>query len=273
MRELNMIVCLRQVPDPDGCRIGLVINSEENNVTTLGIPPVINSFDENALEAALQLKEKHGGRIVAVSIGEKLAKPILTKALAVGADDLILLNDEGFKGVDSYSRAYVLACAVRKIGDYDLILTGMQTSDWGFSQVGIVLAEILGIPSIGNAQSVKIEGSKVVVKRTTRNGYQIVEASIPALITADSLLGELRYPSLNSIVLARKRPLMKWGMKELEIDPGDPGLRRLVYEISSPPQRQGDCHMIEGESGQEKGKNLARVLYERIPMKNNSLHH
>lgn len=176
-----------------------MINSEENNVTTLGIPPVINSFDENALEAALQLKEKHGGRIVAVSIGEKLAKPILTKALAVGADDLILLNDEGFKGVDSYSRAYVLACAVRKIGDYDLILTGMQTSDWGFSQVGIVLAEILGIPSIGNAQSVKIEGSKVVVKRTTRNGYQIVEASIPALITADSLLGELRYPSLNSI--------------------------------------------------------------------------
>jgi electron transfer flavoprotein beta subunit len=261
MNDLKIIVCLRQVPDPEGCAANLEIDLEENKVTSAGIPPVINPFDENALEAALRLKEKHRGTITAICLGEKLSKSILIKALAVGADDLILLDDEGFKGVDSYSRAYILSRAVNKIGEYNLILTGMQTSDWGFSQVGILLAEILGIPSVGNAQSVELEGTDVIVKRSTTNGSQVVKASMPALITADSLMGELRYPSLHAIVLARKRSLCKWGMEELGIDPGDSGLCRLVYRLSLPPQRRRNCIMVEGETPEEKGKNLARIVY------------
>lgn len=259
MKELKIIVCIKQVPDPEGPASAFTVDSEAKKVIPMGIPPVINPFDENALEAALQLKEKYGGRVIAISLGEKLAKPMLTKALGVGADDLILLEDERFDGIDSYSIAYVLSAAIKKIGEYDLILAGRQAGDWDFGQTGSILAEILRIASISLAQRVKVEDGKVVVEKLKRNGYEIVKTSMPALITVDSQVGDLRYPSLKSLIVARKKPLTFWGIRELEVDPQRLEARR-IYRFSPPPSRKRECFFIESETLQEKGEKLALKL-------------
>jgi electron transfer flavoprotein beta subunit len=129
MKELQIIVCVKQVPDPEGPADSFKVDPEAKKVIPVGIPPVINPFDENALEAALRIKNQSNSKVTVLSMGEKLAQPVLRKALAAGADDLILLMDHHFKDLDSYSTAYVLSSAIRRIGAYDLILTGRQAGD------------------------------------------------------------------------------------------------------------------------------------------------
>lgn len=259
MRRVKIIVCIKQVPDPEGPPSAFEVDSEAKKINPVGIPPVINPFDENALEAALQLKEEHGGSVVAISLGEKLAKPMLTKALGVGADDLILLEDERFCGLDSHSIALVLSTAIKKIDEYDLVFAGRQSGDWGFGQTASILAEILQIPCLSVAQSIRIEDGKVLVSKLKRNGYEIVRASMPVLITVDSQIGNLRYPSLKALVLARKTPVTYWGIRELELDPK--GLEtNEIFELSPPPPREREVVFVDGESPEEKGEKLALTL-------------
>ena len=259
MSRPKIIVCIKQVPDPEGPPSAFEVDSDAKKIKPVGIPPVINPFDENALEAALQLKEKHGGSVVALSLGEKLAKPMLTKALGVGADDLILLEDEHFYGLDSHSVALVLSTAIKKIGEYDLVLAGRQSGDWGFGQTASILAEILQIPCISVAQSIKIEDGRVLAGRLRRNGHEIVRASMPVLIAVDSQIGNLRFPSLKALALARKTPVTYWGIRELELDPK--GLKtNRIFKLSPPPSREREIVFIEGETLQEKGEKLALAL-------------
>ena len=126
MSALNIIVCLKQIPDPEGPITSYAVDTDAKKMKITGIPPVVNPFDENALEAALKLKDKHNGKVTLISMGEKLSKPVLIKALGTGADDLVLLEDNGFNELDSHSTAYVLAAAIRKIGDYHMVLVGRQ---------------------------------------------------------------------------------------------------------------------------------------------------
>ena len=262
MNGLKIIVCIKLVPDPEGPPNAFKVDPDAKKMTAVGLPPVISPFDENALEVALQLKEKHGGSVTAVSMGRKLAKPVLKKALGVGADDLIILEDERFNNeLDSYSTAYVLSSALEKIGAYDLIFAGRQASDWNSGQVGIILAEILKIPSISLAQKVSVEGSKVFVERLKRNGYEIVETSMPALITVDSQVGDLRYPPLQALIAARKRPLTQWGIAELEMDPGKLEDKRIL-SFSPPPSRERSCFLIKSESPEENAEILVNKLQE-----------
>jgi len=261
MKDLKIIVCIKQVPDPEGPSSAFKVDSEAKKVIPEGIPPVINPFDENALEAALRIKDSAGCSVVAMSMGEKPATPVLKKALAVGADELFILEDEHFKDLDGYSTAYVLAAAIQKIGEYDLILTGRQAADWNFGLVGPILAELLHIPSVSVAQSVNVGDGKVVVKKLRKNGYEIVQASMPALVTASSEIGDLRLPSLQAIKDARSKPLIVWKMADLELDPHrlEP---RKIDRLSPPPSRKRDCIFIEGESLQEKGEKLALKLQQ-----------
>lgn len=233
MKELKIIVCIKQVPDPEGPTSAFQIDSEAKKVVPVGIPPVINPLDENALEVALQLKDNYGGNITAISMVEKSASLVLRKSLSVGANELILLADEYYRDLDSDSTAYVLSEAIKKIGRYDLILVGRQAADWDFGQVGSILAEILQIPSISLAQRVKVEDDKVVVKKLKRNGYELVKASMPALISISSEAGDLRLPSLNDIRNAYKRPLNVWNVEDLGIDPHRLE-KRKIYKLSPP---------------------------------------
>jgi electron transfer flavoprotein beta subunit len=259
MKDLKIIVCIKQVPDPEGPPSSFEINNETRKVCPIGIGPVINPFDENALELALQLKDKHGASVIAISLGKNLAKPVLSKALGVGADDLILLEDEHFDALDSDSIAYVLSFAIEKIGGYDLILSGRQASDWDFGQVGSIVAEILQIPSINIARRIEVEEGRVLVEKVKRTGYEVIKALMPALITVDSQAGDLRFPSLKTLIEVRKRALTSWGASELGVD-----LQKLetkiIHRLCSPQSRKRSCVFIGGESPEEKGENLAAIL-------------
>jgi electron transfer flavoprotein beta subunit len=168
----NIVECIKQVPDPEGPPAAFEVDPERKRVTVSGISPVISPFDENALEAALRIKDAPKCRITAISVGNKLALPVMRRAQAAGADELILVQDECFNPdkMDSYSTAYSLAATIRKLGDYDLILTGRQAADWNAAQAGFGIAEILGIPSINLAKKITLEDDGVLVERLWGDG-------------------------------------------------------------------------------------------------------
>ena len=144
-----IVVCVKQVLDPEMPRSVFKIDPQEKRVVPpRGTPPVLSPFDENALEAALRIKDQHGAKVIAMSMGSTLAQPVLRKTLAAGADELILLEDPAFQDVDSFASAGILAAAIRKIGDVDLVFTGRQAADWDSGITGCAIAEELGVPCI-----------------------------------------------------------------------------------------------------------------------------
>jgi electron transfer flavoprotein beta subunit len=221
---------------------------------------VINPFDENALEAAVHIKDTYGAKVTAMSMGEKLAQPVLRKALAAGADELILLVDQHFKDLNSLSTAYVLSMAIRKIGAYDLILTGRQAGDWDFGATGLLIAEMLQIPSINLAQKVELRGDRILVEKLTRDGYELVKAPMPALITVSSELGELRYISIKALQSVKAKPVKMFQAEDLNLDIQKLTTRK-IFDLSA-FQGQRECRLIEGDSYQQKGENLALRLRE-----------
>jgi len=259
---MNVVVCMKQVPDPEGPQDCFVVNPETVRVEPRGIPPVLSLFDENALEAALRIKDDHEGvKITVVSIGKRISNAVLQKALAVGADELVKVEGEVFEsgGLDGYATASALAGAVRKIGAYDLILAGRQAADWNAGQVGIFLAGLLGIPAVTLARKVEIRGEGVVVERLRPNGYEVVEVRLPALVVASNEVGEMRYPTMIQRREAKKKPVKAWDAKDIGFEGGLPG-RVVVRRLFLPEMRQGQCRIIEGETPEEAGRNLAHRL-------------
>lgn len=263
MKQLQILVCIKQVPDPEDPASAFKVDPEAKKVIPVGIPPVINPFDENALEAALRIKDHHEAKVIAISVGGKLGQPVLRKALAAGADELILAEDRHFEDLDSCSTAYVLSRAIGKAGEYDLILTGRQAGDWDNGVVGLLLAEMLQIPSINLARKVEIKNGAILVEKLNRDGYEIVTAPMPGLVTLSNEAGELRYTSVLALKSVRSRPLKVHNAGELEIDLQKLETRRIYKLYSDRVQRE--CKFIEGESSQEKGENLAiRLKEERV---------
>jgi electron transfer flavoprotein beta subunit len=254
MRQLQIIVCIKQVPDPEGPASAFEVDPAAKKVVPVGIPPVINPFDENALEVALRIKEQNSAKVVAISLGEKLSKPVLRKALAAGVDDLILLEDPNFKDLDSYSTAYILSKMIRGVEACDLILTGRQAGDWDFGVTGLLIAEILHIPSINLARKVRIVDDRVFVEKLSRYGYDVVSAPMPVLVTVSSEAGELRYTSVLSLKATSGKPVKVCTMEDLDIDSKDLGTRGIFRLFTYHIQRE--CKFIEGGSSAEKGENL-----------------
>ena len=258
---ISMIVCIKQVIDPEVPVSLFNIDPEAKRaIPPRGTPPVLSPFDENALEAALRIKETEGGKITVISMGPRLAKPILRETLAVGADELILLEDEAFEDFDSYTTAYILATAIRKIGEYDLILCGRQASDTDAGQVGPIIAELLGIPSITVATKIEASNGKVRVERVVSDGYEVIEASMPALVTASFEIGVLREASAVESVTAGKKPITIWKAPDLEIETASIGRSKLLQLFI--PEKEAKCQMVEGETLEEAGTNLALKLKE-----------
>ena len=260
MKELQIIVCVKQVPDPEGPADAFSVDLEAKQVVSTGIAPFLNPFDENALEAALQIKDNHAAKITVVSMGEKLAQPVLRKVLAVGADDLVLLTDSQFKDIDSYSGAYVLLTAIKRIGPYDLILTGRQSSDWGFGITGLYIAEMLQIPAVSLARKVVIEDGSVIVQKASKNGLDVVKAPLPALVTVSNEVGELRYvASVLANRAAAKKPITILNAADLGLEQELKG--REIFTLSV-FHNEKKCRLIDGGSAEEKGRNLAVIMKE-----------
>lgn len=258
MPELNIIVCAKQIPDPEAPLSDVSVDTENMEVV-VDAPQVISPFDENALEAAIQLKEALGGKITVLSMGKKLSDSVLRKALAAGADELILLEDNAFEKLDSHSTATVLASAINKIGSCDLVLTGRQAGDWDAGQVGLILGEILGMPCISLARDIQVEDGNVIVKKTVPEGYERVKAKLPALITVSNEVGELRYISRTRMLkMMRGGNIPSWTAQEIDVS--DDVIDKMeIASLSTPPDMTRKCKFIEGPPDKQ-AEELAAVF-------------
>ena len=262
---MNMIVCAKQVIDPEAPPVSFKVDSATNKVVPPpGVPPVISPFDEQAVEAALRIKDVQGGKITVLTLGTNLLRDVVKKPLSMGADELILLEDEAFAEGDSWSTAYALAMAIKKIGDYDLIFCGRQAGDWDAGQVGSGIAEILGLPSVTVAKKIDVTDGKAKVERVTADGYEVVEVSLPALVTVSNELGEPRYPTIKGIMAAKKKAAVIWKPADIGVEVsqiGAAGRRTKLLKLFQ-PVREGKCEVIQGESPEEAAVNLALKLKE-----------
>lgn len=260
MKELSIIVCAKQIPDPEAPLADVTVDGETMEVV-VDAPHVISPFDENALEAALQLQEEVGGKVTVLSLGRKVSDTVLRKSLAAGADELILLQDDSFEKLDSHSIAAALADAIRKIGEYDLVLTGRQAGDWDFGQVGLILGEMLELPCIGMAREIKVEEGNVLVKKNVPGGYEQVRAAMPSLVTVSNEIGELRYISRSRMMkmLRSRASIPSWSSEDFISSPE--GLSQMeIVTLSSPPDMSRDCTFLDGTTSDEKADQLADVF-------------
>ena len=262
---MNMIVCIKQVIDPEAPPASFKIDPSTNKVVPpQGVSPVIDPYAEYAVEAALKIKDAKGGKITAISLGTKQLRDIVKKPLAMGADELILLEDEAFDEGDSWSTAYALAMSIKKIGYYDIVFCGREASDWNAGQVGSGIAEILGLPSVTLTKKIDITDGKARVERVTDAGYEVVEVPLPCLITVSNEIGEPRYPTIKGIMAAKKKEPVIWKPADIGVEVsqiGAAGRRTKLLKLSQ-PVREGKCEIIEGESPEEAAVNLAVKLRE-----------
>jgi len=259
---MKIIVCIKQVPDPTSSSSGTTVDAEAKKVVVpQGTPPVMNPYDENALEAALKIKDSQEATITVVSAGKNLAKPVLRKAIASGADDLVLLDDPAFDKLDSYATAHLLAASIKQVGEYDLILCGRQAADTDAGQVGSGIAEILNLPGVTAACKVELVEGKAAVERVVSDGIEEVEVPIPAVITVSSELGELRYPGVKEIMAAQRVPITVRKAQDIEIDMSQLKKTSLV-DLAAPLGRKAECQYIECETPEEAGMDLAVKVRE-----------
>ena len=262
---MNVIVCVKQVTDPEAPPASFKIDPSTNKVVPPpGVSPVVDPYGEYAVEAALKIKDAHGGKVTVISLGINLLRDVVKKPLSMGADELILLEDETFTEGDSWSTAYALAMAIKKIGDYDLILCGREASDWNAGQVGSGIAEILGLPSTTLVKKIDITDGKARVERIITDGYEVIEVPLPALITISNEIGEPRYPTIRGIMAAKKKEPVIWKPADIGVDPsqiGAAGRRTKMLKLFQ-PVREGKCEIVEGENPEEAAANLALKLRE-----------
>lgn len=262
---MNLIVCVKQVLDPEAPPASFKVDPAANKVIPpAGVAPVISPFDEQAVEAALRIKDKKGGKISVISMGNKLARDVVKKPLSMGCDELILLEDEAFEGGDSWSTAYALSLAIKKIGAFDIIFCGRQAADWDAGQVGTGIAEMLGIPCVTIARKVEALDGKVRVERVVADGYEVVESSLPCLVTVSNELGEPRYATLKGIMAAAKKQPIMWKPQDISADPAKIGIKGRKANLLKlfQPIKEGKCQIIEGENVADAAAALALKLRE-----------
>lgn len=216
---MNLIVCLKQIVDLQHLRI----KKETREPILEGLPLVIGDMDKNALEEGVRLKEKLGGKIIALAVGSAKLNDTIREALAIGADEGVILIEPLFNNLDTMGVAKVLAKAIQKIESYDIILLGDGSTDNNSGQVGPRLAEILNLPQITYVRQLEVEGGKIKAVRDMEECFEIVEVEPPALITVSSAINEPRIPSLSQILRASKKPVQNWNASDINISPEETG--------------------------------------------------
>ena len=254
---MNIIVCIKQVPDTTEVKI----NPETNTLIREGVPSIINPFDENAIEEALRLREAQGGKVTVITMGPPQASEALKQALAMGADDVVLISDRAFAGSDTLATSYSLSRAIKKIGSFDLIICGKQAIDGDTAQVGPGIAEWLGIPQVTFVVKTKVDGGKLIAERLLEEENEVVEVPLPAMITVVKQINEPRYPSLKGQMKAKKAVISIWSAKDIEAEEEKVGLKgspTWVVRIFTPPPKGGG-EMLHG-SIDEMTDSLAKKI-------------
>lgn len=259
---INITVCMKVIIDPEAPLSIFKIDRENRKALPLsGMPPVMSPFDENALEAALKIKEKHECKITILSMGKTLPKAILHKSLAAGADDIIALEDKEFDDLDPFTTSHILGNAIQKIGNYNLIFTGRQAADWDEGIVWAGIADLLDIPAVTIARKVDIKDNKIIVERCVHDGIEVIETDMPALVTFSNEAGELRSVSIKALMGAKKKNIIKWSAEDIDYVKTN---CIKVSDLFEPLMDETDCHFINGENDEEKGRNLALELMDGI---------
>ena len=243
---MDIIVCIKQVPGTAEVKI----NPETNTLIREGVEAVINPFDLYALEEAVKLKEATNGKVTVMTMGPPQAENALRDAVAVGADEVILITDRNFAGSDTWATSYTLARAVKKIGDYDLIICGKQAIDGDTAQVGPEMSEELDVPCVTNVSRIRETAEKsIILERMMEEGKQVIKLPLPSLITVVKEINTPRLPSLKGKMRARKQEIIKWNAADMacELDRiGLQGSPTAVAKIFAPPQRTGG-EILQGD--------------------------
>jgi len=264
---MHTIVCVKQVLDPEIPPAKFKIDPGTKQVIPPpGVPPVISVYDERAVEAACRLKDKHKGKITVISMGSAKAADVIKHAISMGADDGFVVQDPAFEDLDSFGTAYVLGKAIQKIGGYDLVLCGRYAADWGAGQVGSILAEILGLPVITLACDIQAVDKNLRVKRMVKDGFEVVEAPMPSLVTVSSEIGLPRLPGGMGLMMARKKQIPIWKAQDIGAEPSQLDKANAHTEITalSVPTRKTECEIVAGNTPDEAGVNLALKLIKLI---------
>ncbi|MDR1065772.1 MAG: electron transfer flavoprotein subunit beta/FixA family protein [Oscillospiraceae bacterium] len=259
---MKIIVCAKQVPDTNEVKIDPV----KGTLIRDGVPSILNPDDANALEAALELKDKDSDISVSVlSMGPPQATYMLRECLAMGADDAYLLSSRTFGGADTCATSTTLAAGIRTIGSYDIIFAGRQAIDGDTAQVGPQTAQRLGIPSVTYVQKIReIKDKSVIVERQLEDGYEVIEVQTPCLLTAVKELNSPRYMTIERIEDAYKAEIKIWNENDVNLKAEDCGLKASptqVFKSFTPPPK-GKGEMLSGTVG-EMASSLVAKLQEK----------
>lgn len=255
---MDIVVCIKQVPNTADVRI----DPETNTLMREGVESIINPFDMYAIEEGLRLKEQQGGKITALSMGPPQAESALREAISMGADAAVLVSDRAFAGSDTWATSYTLAAAIRKLGDVDVVICGKQAADGDTAQVGPGIATFLDLPQVTYVRKIdEIDEKHVVAERLLETGYEVIDCSLPCVLTVVKEINEPRLPSLKGKMAARKAEIITWQAADIDADIARIGLEgspTKVVKIFSPQPRAG------GETLQGEPDEVAARLVEEL---------
>jgi electron transfer flavoprotein beta subunit len=255
---MNIVVCLKQVPGTTEVKI----DPQTNTLIRQGIENIINPFDTYALEEAVRLKEKHGGKVTVITMGPPQADVALRDAISLGADEAVLLSDRAFAGADTWATANALAQAIAKLGKTDLIICGRQTIDGDTGQVGPEMSEMLNIPFVAYVSKIEeIKERYLRVSRMVEDGHETLETTLPAVITVAKEINVPRLPSLRGIMKSKSAAITTWGIKELGVDANTVGLAGSSTQVVKIffLQRVSKAEVLTGDAAAQADKLIEKL--------------
>jgi len=255
---VNVVVCLKQVPGTTDVKI----DPQTNNLIRSGIPNIINPFDTYALEEGVRIKDRCGGKVTVTSMGPPQAEQMLREAISLGADEAVLLSDREFAGADTWATAYTLAVAIKKLGQFDIVICGRQTLDGDTGQVGPELAEMLDIPLVAYVSKIEeLTAQRIQARRMIDEGHEVIESPLPVVITVTKEINVPRLPSLRGIARSQSAVIPVWNTQQLGADPSKVGLTGSFTKVVKIffPQRVCQAEVFEGELEAQVDRLLDRL--------------
>jgi electron transfer flavoprotein beta subunit len=254
---MNIVVCVKQVPDTWAER---KLKPDDATLDRASVDGLINELDEYAIEEALQIAAAHDGEVTVLTMGPEKAAESIRKALSMGADKAVHLLDDGLAGSDALQTSYALAQVLKTTG-FDLVILGSESTDARMGVLAAMLAERLGVPQLSMASKVEIDGIAIRINRVSDEGYDTVEAALPAVVSVVEKINEPRYPSFKGIMAAKKKPVQTLSLADAGIDPAQVGLASAATEVTDfagrPPRQAGTIVKDEGDGGVKAAEYLA----------------
>ncbi len=259
---MEIVVCIKQVPASTDIRI----DPKTHSLIRDSVEAIINPFDENAVETGLQLRDQHGGKVTVITMGPPQAEAALREAIAMGADEAVLITDPAFRLSDTLATSYTLSLAIRKLGDFDLVICGKQAIDGDTAQVGPGVAEHLGIPQATFVIGVEVEDRKLRLRRMLEDCFEVVEVKMPALLTVVKQINEPRRAPMKGVLRARRAQIAVWGKEDLAAEPERIGLHGSPTTVvkSFRPERRRAGEVLQGSTQEVVGSLAAKIVELRL---------